>query len=254
MTENELLLNRYKMIEIDKEEFLKLHKKFSQKQNSVKDDRHVSSFPQEIQLIMNFIDKTQEGREIRAINSGFFYNGTFICVNTRQLRNFISRCKSSINSSLQQLGFTSLKNKAKAHECLLSCLPILKNDQETAKQWTVRFSIKRIMNPLMIYQQICMKAQQQQKEKMKNVSSINNKQVFNVYQQQNLVRKPLVLPIINLPQQTERVIEEELKEIHSDEIEMKANENEELTIENEIIEKFIDELPELDWDFSIPNY
>jgi len=122
----------------DLSEFNKLKEYFHQQQSTKQSDRHVSSFPQEIQKIIMFIERRVDDRENRAIASGLAYNGSFICVNTRQLKHFIGRCKSSINSGFQQLGYSSLKTKSRAHACLLSVLPSLSNDVISSRQWTVR--------------------------------------------------------------------------------------------------------------------
>jgi hypothetical protein len=63
---------------------------------------------------------------------------TFICVNTRQLKDFLGRCKSSINGSFQQLGYVAVPTKSKARTCVLSLLPGLVNEPNILRQWTVR--------------------------------------------------------------------------------------------------------------------
>lgn len=137
---NDATIPAYPLVEEDRIAFHHLGNSFNQKLRSVKDDRHTSSFTHEIQSIINFVERRFEERDSRAINAGFVFFGAYICVNTRQLKKFISRCKSSINSGLQQLGYTAIKNRSKTHEYLINIIPTLSNDMETARQWTVRYN------------------------------------------------------------------------------------------------------------------
>ena len=238
----------YHMPDDDVRAFECLREAFAKKQSSLKEDRHIASFPQEIQSIINFVERRYDGREARAINAGFICNGSFLCVNTRQLKAFISRCKSSINSSLQQLGYTSLKTKAKAHECLLSAIPCLSNDLETARQWTVRYSISNrgypffvkpyygIFPPMPILQQ---KAPVPIKREVP-------------------VRKPapLVLPMINLPQKEDRDDSVDISSSSNSEVEEQVTNNfmscgVHYPIDDEEIIQ--NKLQEVDWDFSVSS-
>ena len=202
MTEETL----YPLCADDKQAFESLKQTFAKKQSSVKEDRHVATFSQEIQSIINFVERRFEGREVRAINAGFMFNGIFICINTRILKNFISRCKSSINSSLQQLGYTSLKTKAKAQECLAASIPCLANDPETARQWTVRFSMNRRCFPFFtsIYSRIPILQPPQQIQKPK--PAVQTKPTS--FPPRPIIKKtptPLVVPMVNLPPKNEDI-------------------------------------------------
>ena len=124
--------------EDDKIEFIRLRNQFHQNQKiSVKDGRLVS-FHQEMVMVMKFLERSENGREQRSILTGIAFAGTYICVNTRQLKSFLGRCKSSINGSLQQLGYVAIKTKSKARQCVLSLIPALQAEPVILRQWTVR--------------------------------------------------------------------------------------------------------------------
>lgn len=125
------------LCEEDRAQYLALRQSFN---TSMTHDRHTATFQQEISRIIHFVDACPERREQRALAAGLIYTGSYFCVNTQQLRRLICRCKSSINNGFQQLGFGSLKMKAKAQSCLLSALPCLMNDTLSIRQWTVRGS------------------------------------------------------------------------------------------------------------------
>ena len=120
---------------IDAEEYRRLRESFS---SPATHDRHQATFQQEIKNIIQFVERSKEGREERALAAGLVYTGTYFCVNTQQLKKLIGRCKSSINSGFQQMGFLSMKMKTRARSCLLAALPSLLNDTGSSRQWTVR--------------------------------------------------------------------------------------------------------------------
>ena len=122
----------------DKEEYVKLRKKFHDFQRTPSKDRRVISFQHELELILSFVECRPANREIRSICCGAAFGGCYVCVNTRQLKNFMGRCKSSINGSFHQLGYIGLKAKTKAKQCLSNILSTLVNDQNLFRQWTVR--------------------------------------------------------------------------------------------------------------------
>ena len=124
----------------DKIEYHRLRNFFHQSQKMSCKDRRLVSFSNELTEILKYIEHSETGRENRTVLVGVCFAGPFIGVNTRQLKNFLGRCKSSINGSLQQLGYVALKTKSKARTCILSILPSLVNDQNNLRQWTIRWA------------------------------------------------------------------------------------------------------------------
>jgi hypothetical protein len=116
-----------------------LRERFLQKRSAEKGENALL-FRSEIQTVIEFIDHSQIGREQRSIIAGLALSGSFILVNTRQLKHLIRRCKSSINGSFQHMGCLAVKPKSKARECILGILPTLRTDQGAIRQWTVRFN------------------------------------------------------------------------------------------------------------------
>lgn len=127
-----------KLSESDKEAYLRLRDFFHNYQRSSSKDKRVISFQNELIEVLKFIQRREDDSDLRAICTGVGFGAQFICVNTRQLKNFMGRCKSSINGSFQQLGYFAFKAKMKARQCILTILPNLQNDQLLMRQWTVR--------------------------------------------------------------------------------------------------------------------
>jgi hypothetical protein len=124
----------------DKTEFVKLRTQFHRGQKPISKDVRMVSLRRELLIVLGFLERGEENMEVRAILTGICFVGPVVCVNTRQLKNFLGRCKSSINGSLQQMGFVALRTKAKARSCVAALLQSLKNQQEMLRQWTVRYT------------------------------------------------------------------------------------------------------------------
>ena len=129
-----------KLSQEDKLEFQRLRTNFHRSQKISSKDPRLVSFSNELHTILKFIEHSESGRECRTVLAGVAFAGPFICVNTRQLKSFLGRCKSSINGSFQQLGYVAIKTKSKARSCVLAILPSLVNDQNILRQWTVRWA------------------------------------------------------------------------------------------------------------------
>jgi hypothetical protein len=78
--------------------------------------------------------RAPDNAEVRCIATGLCLSGPVVCINTRQLKKFLNRCKSSINGSFQQLGYIAVRTKSKARNCCVAALPALASDQTVLRQ------------------------------------------------------------------------------------------------------------------------
>jgi hypothetical protein len=124
----------------DKIEFIKLRNNFHQGQKNLTRDRRIITFHRELLSVLDFLERSEAKMETMAILTGICFSGRLVCINTRQLKCFLARCKSSINGSFQQLGFVSLRTKVKARNCVMALLPSLREHQMILRQWTVRIA------------------------------------------------------------------------------------------------------------------
>jgi hypothetical protein len=122
----------------DKSEFIRIRSSFHESQKTVSRDRRSITFHRELNTAFQFIERRPDHIDVRAILTGVCFAGPIVCVNNRQLKSFLSRCKSSINGSFQQLGFVALRSKAKARDCVAAVLPALQN-MPISRQWTARY-------------------------------------------------------------------------------------------------------------------
>jgi phospholipid N-methyltransferase len=72
--------------------------------------------------------------EAQAIRIGICFSVSVVCVNNRQLKSLLARCKFSINGSFQNLEFVTLRVTSKAWDCVISGLPSLPAHQTIRRQ------------------------------------------------------------------------------------------------------------------------
>lgn len=119
----------------DKNTFQQLRSSFLG-ENVPSKNRHQASFQKDLMRILEYIDRRPEQQDIRSIVCGIFFGGSFVCVNTRQLKYLVGRCKSSINNGLQTLGYIS--SKTRVRQVIVSVLPALLHNGPVLRQWTLR--------------------------------------------------------------------------------------------------------------------
>jgi hypothetical protein len=124
----------------DKSEFVQLRNSFHHGQQVGSRDSRAGTFHREVATVISFTERNAANVEARAVLTGLACAGQIICINTRQLKYFLSRCKSSINASFQQLGFVAMRSKAKARLCVTAALPSLRSQAAILRQWTVRYT------------------------------------------------------------------------------------------------------------------
>ena len=74
----------------------------------------------------------------RALVCGIYWLKDSIAINTRQLIKILSKCKSSINGSFQQLGYGTIPAGVDSCGELIKVFPEWNNNFSELRQWTVR--------------------------------------------------------------------------------------------------------------------
>jgi hypothetical protein len=122
----------------DRTEYFRIRGIFHHGQKMPPKDRCIITFRHELTIVMQYLNRSPDNVEARCIVVGVCFVGGIACINTRQLKTFLNRCKSSINGSFQQLGYVALRTKSKARSCVAAALPALRHDQYLLRQWTSR--------------------------------------------------------------------------------------------------------------------
>lgn len=126
------------LAEQDKIEYFKL--KSSLEITSVKRNRghRIEAFGAILDEIRQFVDKGDENDWKRSLVCGVCWMDNMIAINTRQLRFLVTKCKSSINGSLQRLGYLTNPSHAESWKMFISKIPFLKDNYNELRQWTIR--------------------------------------------------------------------------------------------------------------------
>jgi hypothetical protein len=122
----------------DQKEFARVRQEFEDSPKVTSRDRRLQTFPRDLRQVVSFIERSPQNAEARAIVVGLCFVGAVVCINTRQLKTFMARSKSSINGSFQTLGYRLVSAKSKAHECCLAAMPALRGNRDIIRQWTAR--------------------------------------------------------------------------------------------------------------------
>jgi len=122
----------------EKIDYMNMRNSFAKSHCNNNQERQPASLFNDLQAVLTFVESRKKNQEARAIVAGIKKVGKYICVNTRQLKCLLCRCKSSINNSFQQLGYVSAKSKSK--NVLLGSLPSLLHNPILLRQWTIRCS------------------------------------------------------------------------------------------------------------------
>ena len=155
------------------------------------------TFEDMLSMIRNFAERGDDNDWRRFLVCGICWLDDAVAVNTRQLRLLVSKCKSSINGSLQKMGFTTNTSHTESWKNLFPKIPLLKDNFHELRQWTIRYR----MSP-------------EQKEKQKNNKNIerttyeipkiqNNKPPFPPLPTVKI--NPMPFPDIHLPKGSERI-------------------------------------------------
>ena len=114
---------------------------------SVKRNRghRAETFDSMLDAIHKFAERHDSNDWRRFLVCGVCWIDGAIAINTRQLRLLITKCKSSINGSLQKLGYVTNTSHSESWNMLFSRIPTLRDNFTEIRQWTIRY--KKDRNP-----------------------------------------------------------------------------------------------------------
>jgi hypothetical protein len=116
----------------------RLHCSFQQCIRKSARGERVAEFQHHLDQIRAFIQRTDTEDWKRSLVCGVIFLDHALCINIQQLRILIGRCKSSINGSLQMLGYSAQPQIHGVEIDLSARIPGLQLDIEEIKKWSVR--------------------------------------------------------------------------------------------------------------------
>lgn len=125
--------------EEDKSEYIGIRNKFHDEIAKSKRGERIDIFITRLKIIRNFIEREPNDQWKRIIVCGIMFLNDALGINIQQLRVLMGKCKSSINGSLQQLGYIAKPLTHDIDQEITKKVPLLKEDHFQLKKWTIRF-------------------------------------------------------------------------------------------------------------------
>ena len=122
----------------DLDEYVKLRKSFYDEIRKSKKGERLDAFIQRILKIKNFVERGDGDDWKRGLVCGIIFLPNSIAIHIQQFRLLLGKCKSSINGSLQAIGFAAHPQGGPIETELLMKVPIFQKEHSEVKKWTVR--------------------------------------------------------------------------------------------------------------------
>ena len=100
--------------------------------------KRLETFGEMLKAIKTFCIRNDEDDWKRCLVCGVCWLSNGIAINTMQFSGLLGKCKSSINGSLQMLGYKPFPCSSSQNKELLDKIPYLKQNPSDIKQWTLR--------------------------------------------------------------------------------------------------------------------
>jgi hypothetical protein len=101
-------------------------------------NRRVLTFTETLEAIKSYVLRSDRDSGLRALLCGLCWLPEGIAINTHQLRLLIPKCKSSINGSLQKLGYSMILGRSDSAEAMRNFFPLLRDNQAELRKWSLR--------------------------------------------------------------------------------------------------------------------
>lgn len=133
--------------EEDQEQYTRLRSTLSSHICRNRRGKRLETFAEMLNAIKTFCIKGDSDDWKRCLVCGVCWLSNGIAINTRQLGLLIDKCKSSINGSLQKMGYSTLQSRSESAGPLAEAIPELKNNFSELREWTVRLFLARTPQP-----------------------------------------------------------------------------------------------------------
>lgn len=100
--------------------------------------KRIETFREMLLAIQGYCIHRNEDDWKRCLVCGICWIQNSVAINTRQLGLLIDKCKSSINGSLQKMGYNTLQSREESSTYLVEAIPFLVNNYMELREWTVR--------------------------------------------------------------------------------------------------------------------
>lgn len=129
----------WNLSDVDKYRYTCLKINIASKSIKSQRNKRVETFSEILNEIKSFVVQGNDSNNvIRGLVCGICWLPEGIAINTHQLRFLISKCKSSINGSLQRMGFSSSLGRTETATALSNACSLFKDNTNALRKWTIR--------------------------------------------------------------------------------------------------------------------
>ena len=137
----------------DLNDYVELRNSFYDEIRKSKKGERLDAFIRRLIRIKEFVERGDDDDWKRGLVCGIIFMKNSIAIHIQQFRLLLGKCKSSINGSLQQIGFVAHPQGGPIEEELFEKVPIFRREHSEVKKWTVRDCTTKV-NPLNNYQPV----------------------------------------------------------------------------------------------------
>ena len=124
--------------ESDRIQYRGLQAKFHEMVGKSRKGERLDLFTDRFAKIKAFVQRGDDNDWRRSLLCGVFFLNGAMAINIQQLRKLLGKCKSSINGSLQRLGYIVQTQSHEVEKEMLSMIPAPARDISELKKWTIR--------------------------------------------------------------------------------------------------------------------
>ena len=137
----------WNLSDADKYGYLCLRSAISSNGGKSQRTKRIATFTECVENIRRYAVRGNDEDAVRCAVCGICWLPDGIAINTRQLMFLIGKCKSSINGSLQKMGFNVNLARTDASAALFAAMPCLKDKVNEIRKWTVRKLERVLVSP-----------------------------------------------------------------------------------------------------------
>lgn len=124
----------------DLQEYLEIRKEFYDANRKFRKGERLEGFLERLRVIRQFVEHSESNAWCRSLVCGLFFLNNGLAINIQQLKILFGKCKSSINGSLQQLGYITQSPGSSLERDLYEMIPLENKERSDLKKWTIRIN------------------------------------------------------------------------------------------------------------------
>jgi hypothetical protein len=134
----------------DRQQYVALRGRFAEDARKSRRAERFDTFRERLNSVRDFVERNDDDSWKRSLVCGLFFLRNSLAVNIQQVRILFGKCKSLINGSLQQLGYSAERATPEEYEELILRLPGQVADAFELKKWSMRRQAAEQARPFIV--------------------------------------------------------------------------------------------------------